>query len=102
MISGAETWVEVEQWGEIKVECRTAWLGLTHGIPSHDTFGRVFNRIDPDQFEGGFFRWAQTVAVHAPHDTLARDGKTVRRSGSSQTGQRPLHLVSAWSGRTRS
>ena len=96
VISGAETWIEVEQWGQIKEDWLTEWLGLTHGIPSHDTFGRVFGLIDPDQFETGFLRWVQAIAGHAPHEVIAVDGKTVRRSGSPRAGQRPLHLVSAW------
>lgn len=96
VISGAETWVEVEHWGRAKQDWLTEWLGLPHGIPSHDTFGRVFGRIAPDQFETGFLRWVQAIAVHAPHEVIALDGKTVRRSGSPRAGQRPLHLVSAW------
>lgn len=96
VISGAETWVEVEQWGQSKVDWLSDWLVLPHGIPSHDTLGRVFSRIDPAQFEAGFLRWVQAVAVHAPQEVIALDGKTVRRSGDGRTGQRPLHLVSAW------
>lgn len=57
VISGAESWVEVEQWGRIKQAWLADWLELPHGIPSHDTFGRVFARIDPAQFETGFLRW---------------------------------------------
>ncbi len=101
VISGAESWVEVEAWGQIKEAWLTDWLGLTHGIPSHDTFGRVFGRIDPAQFETGFLRWVEAVAVHAPQEVIALDGKTVRRSGSPRTGQRPLHLVSAWASEQR-
>lgn len=101
VISGAETWVEVEQWGQSKVDWLTDWLGLPHGIPSHDTFGRVFSRIDPDQFEAGFLRWVQTVAKHAPQEVLALDGKTVRRSGDARPGLRPVHLVSAWASEQR-
>lgn len=96
VISGAESWVEVEQWGRSKEAWLTDWLSLAHGIPSHDTFGRVFARLDPAQFEAGFVRWVQTVAEHAPAEVIALDGKTVRRSGEASRGQRPLHLVSAW------
>jgi len=101
VISGAESWVEVEQWGQIKAGWLTDWLGLAQGIPSHDTFGRVFARIDPDQFETGFPRWVQAVAIHAPREVIALDGKTVRRSGDARTGQRPLHMVSAWASTQR-
>lgn len=96
VISGAESWVEIAQWGRIKQDWLAEWLDLPHGIPSHDTFGRVFARIDPGQFEAGFLRWVQVVATGATPEVIALDGKTVRRSGDQRTGQRPLHLVSAW------
>lgn len=96
VISGAESWVEVAQWGRIKEAWLADWLELPHGIPAHDTFGRVFARLDPAQFEAGFLRWVQTVAQSAAPEVIALDGKTVRRSGNQRTGQHPLHLVSAW------
>lgn len=101
VISGAESWVEVAQWGRIKADWLAAWLDLPHGIPSHDTFGRVFARIDPAQFETGFLRWVQTAARTAEPEVIARDGKTVRRSGATRTGTRPRHLVSAWASAQR-
>jgi len=97
VISGAESWVEVAQWARIKADWLADWLALPHGIPSHDTFGRVFARIDPAQFEAGFLRWVHLVATGATPEVIALDGKTVRRSGDTFTGTRPLHLVSAWS-----
>lgn len=96
VISGAESWVEVAQWGRSKQDWLAEWLDLPHGIPAHDTFGRVFARIDPAQFEAGFLRWVQAVTQTAPPAVIALDGKTVRRSGDQRTGQRPLHLVTAW------
>ena len=101
VISGAESWVEVAQWGRIKQAWLADWLDLPHGIPAHDTFGRVFARIDPEQFEAGFLRWVQTIARTAEPEVIALDGKTVRRSGDQRTGQRPLHLVSAWASAQR-
>lgn len=92
VISGAESWVEVAQWGRTKQD----WLDLPHGIPAHDTFGRVFARIDPAQFETGFLRWVRIVARTATPEVIALDGKTVRRSGNRHAGTGPLHLVSAW------
>ncbi len=96
VISGAESWVEIEQWGRAKQGWLADWLDLPHGIPSHDPFGRVFARIDPAQFEAGFLRWVQAVARTARAEVIALDGKTVRRSGETSSGKRPLHLVSAW------
>lgn len=101
VISGAESWVEIAQWGRIKQNWLADWLDLPHGIPSHDTFGRVFARIDPAQFEAGFLRWVQLVATGAPPEVIALDGKTIRRSGETRTGKRPLHLVSAWASAQR-
>jgi hypothetical protein len=69
-------------------------LELAHGIPAHDTFGRVFARFDPAQVEAGFLRWVQTVARTAAPEVIALDGKTVRGSGDRRTGLGPLHLIS--------
>lgn len=97
IIWGEETWIGVEEWAEIRQDVLTDWLGLEHGIPSHDTFGRVFARLDPGQFEAGFLRWTQAALPARPvSDVLAIDGKTVRRSGDARRAQSPLHLVSAF------
>jgi predicted transposase YbfD/YdcC len=96
VISGAESWVEVAAWGRIKQDWLAEWLALPNGIPSHDTFGRVFARLDPEQFAAGFLRWVQAAARTAAPEVIALDGKTLRRSGDAATGQRPLHLVSAY------
>jgi predicted transposase YbfD/YdcC len=101
VISGAESWVEVAQWGRIKQDWLADWLDLPHGIPAHDTFGRVFARLDPAQFEAGFLRWVQAVARTATPEVIALDGKSVRRSGDQRTGQHPLHLISAWASTQR-
>ena len=72
------------------------FLELAHGIPSHDTFGDVFSRLDPEQFQRCFMEWSQAVAELLPGEVVAIDGKTVRRSQDSQAGKRAIHLVSAW------
>jgi predicted transposase YbfD/YdcC len=93
---GAETWVEIADWADAKRVWLTAWLGLQHGSPSHATLGRVFDRLDPVQFEAGVAHWVRGLASSTAGDIAALDGTTVRRSGDTATGRAPLHLVSAW------
>jgi len=99
VICGAESWVEVEDWADAKLEWLQTWLELPNGIPSHDTFGRVFSRINPAQFEAGFLRWVQGVAVATAGAVLAIDGKTVRAARALNGS--PLHVVSAWASTNR-
>ena len=73
-----------------------AFLTLANGIPSHDTFRRVFMLIDPDAFEACFSAWAQSCAEAVDREVVAIDGKTLRRSFDRGRAQGPLHLVSAW------
>ena len=97
ILCGEDDWVGVEEWGEIREAELTAWLGLEHGIPSHDTFGRVFAQIDPVQFEAGFYQWVRESLPDRPAEgVIAIDGKTARRSGDRQRAQSPLHLVSVY------
>jgi DDE family transposase len=72
------------------------FLELPNGIPSHDTFRRVFMLIDPDAFEAGFAAWAGVLAVGFEREVVAIDGKTIRRSFDHGREQSPLHVVSAW------
>ena len=95
VLSGADTFVEIEAWAKEKLEWLRQYLKLEQGIPSHDTFGRVFAAIDPDEFEAAFVRWVgQVLPVLANGDVVAIDDKTSRRSG--KVGATPLHLVSAF------
>lgn len=96
VICGAESWVEIEQFGRAKADWFKTFLDLPHGIPSHDPFGRVFARLDARAFEGGFAEWMQAVASVLPTQVIALDGKTVRRSHDRAAGKGALHLVSAW------
>lgn len=79
VICGAETWEDIERFGKDKIEWLKSILDLSNGIPSHDTFGRVFARIDPQEFEQSFFDWASSLAGTI-HGVVAIDGKTLRRS----------------------
>src|SRR5919205_3677630 len=94
VIACAESWEDIEPYGRSK----RAWLGtfleLPNGIPSHDTFRRVFMLLDPDAFEACFARWAHSLRGELEREVV--DGKTLRRSGSRRHEHGPLHLVSAW------
>ncbi len=95
VICGAEGWVEIEEFGKAKEAWFTELLNLPNGIPSHDTFGRVFAHIDPKQFEASFFQWVQGIS-QTVQGVIAIDGKTLRRSHDRAAGKKALHVVSAW------
>ena len=97
VICGADDWVAVETFGRAKEAWLRTFLSLPGGIPSHDTFGRVFARLDPDEFRACFLAWVRTVTGEAMADGIvAIDGKTARRSHDRGRGKAALHLVSAW------
>jgi len=101
IICGADSWVAVETFGRAKRPWLGTFLALPGGIPSHDTFGRVFAALDPVQFERGFRSWVQTVARLTAGEVVALDGKTLRRSHDRADNQDALQLVSAWATRNR-
>ena len=95
VIGGANDFVAVADYGRDHERWLSRWLSLPHGIPSHDTFSRVFQRLDPEALEEGLRCWL--VRAHEPlRGVVAIDGKTLRRSHDHTHGQPPLHLVSAW------
>jgi predicted transposase YbfD/YdcC len=95
-LAGCETWVDVELFGLAKRRWLEKFLELPHGIPSHDTFGRVFALLDPGQLAGVLRRFVQAVLPSVVGEVVAIDGKTLAGSGQKTTAQRALHLVSAW------
>jgi predicted transposase YbfD/YdcC len=95
-ICGADTWVDIELFGESKREWFAQFLDLTNGIPSHDTFGRVFARLDAEQFQSCFINWVQAVCEVLKGQVVAFDGKTVRGSHNRGIGKKAIHMVSAW------
>ncbi len=101
VVSGADTWVDVEQWGHAKVDWLATFLDLPNGSPSHDTIGRVFARLDPDAFERCFLRWIQTVLPGPTGEVIAVDGKVLRRSHDRGDGHAAIDLVSAWANERR-
>jgi predicted transposase YbfD/YdcC len=94
IIAGAQDWQEIETFGRKRRAWLQCFLPLPHGIPSHDTFERVFDRLDPQAFQACFRDWVQAVQQALSIRHVAIDGKTLRGSGSAKLG--PLHLVSAW------
>lgn len=96
VLCGADGWVEIEVFGHTKNEWLKQFLALPHGIPSHDTFGRVFARLDPEQFEQCFLAWTRAVRIMLKDEVIALDGKTLRRTADSVLGKSALQMVSAW------
>jgi len=96
VIGGAESWDDIELFGESKADWFASFLDLPHGIPSHDTFNRVFAALDPVQFQTCFLHWMQAVAGVLPAQVIALDGKTVRGSQDRVNGKEAIHMVSAW------
>jgi predicted transposase YbfD/YdcC len=96
VICGADSWVDVEKYGQAKRDWLRRFLKLPNGIPSHDTFGRVFAAIVPGQFQTCFAGWVQEIAGQLGLTQIAIDGKTLRDSQDRANGKAALHLVSAW------
>jgi predicted transposase YbfD/YdcC len=96
MLSGADTFTEMADYGRAKEEWLRTFLALPNGIPSHDTFGRVFALLDPSQLERCFQRWTQQGLGVESEPHIACDGKTLRRSHDRGKGKSALHLISAW------
>lgn len=95
VVCGAESWVDVELFGRAKQKWLATFLALPHGIPSHDTFGRVFAALDPDHFERCFRAWTGALAGVIV-GVVAIDGKTLRRSFDTAHRRAAIHMISAW------
>lgn len=96
VIAGAEGWTDIEMFGQQKKEWLGRFLDLENGIPSHDTFGRVFARLDPEQFRQSFLSWVQAVFEVTSGQVIAIDGKQLRRSHDKGVGKRAICMISAW------
>ncbi|MEI2581838.1 ISAs1 family transposase, partial [Scytonema sp. PRP1] len=97
VICGADTWEDIELFGDAKYEWFKEFLELENGIPSHDTFARVFSRIEPKQFQECFLSWVKCVEQLTDGDLVAIDGKTLRHSYDAKNEKAAIHMVSAWS-----
>src|SRR5947209_2771243 len=94
VIAGAQDWQQIATFGRKRRAWLSGFLELLNGIPSHDTFERVFNRLKPQAFQACFRDWVQAISAALRIKHVAIDGKALRGSGSATLG--PLHLVSAW------
>ena len=96
LLTGGEGCQAMELFGKSKRQWLHTFLALPHGIPSHDTFGRVFARLNPTRFQECFLSWTRAVAALTQGTLVSLDGKTVRASFDRATAASPLHMVSAW------
>jgi predicted transposase YbfD/YdcC len=101
VIAGADSWEDVADFGEAKQEWFRTFLELPNGIPSHDTFNRVFARLDAQQFQDCFLRWISAVREVIDGQVIAIDGKVLRRSHDRGIGQTAIDMVSAWASANR-
>lgn len=94
-IAGADSWADIERFGLERLAWLRTFLPLVNGIPSHDTFGRVFSLLDPAKLVACIQQWLEDVGREIGKH-IAIDGKTLRGSCDQAAGKNPLHLVSAW------
>jgi predicted transposase YbfD/YdcC len=96
VICGADSWSDVELYGKNKKRWLKQFLELANGIPSHDTFGRVFALLDPKEFGSRFMEWVQAIHTLTQGQVIAIDGKQLRGSAERERGKQAINLVSAW------
>ena len=95
-VCGADKWEDVEEFGKAKQGWLKTFLALPNGIPSHDTFNRVFNRLDPGEFQRSFLNWVSAASELITGQVIAIDGKVLRRSHDRGIGKTAIDMVSAW------
>src|ERR1700709_1961028 len=93
---GADDWCDMAMFADVKLEGLKTFLALPGGAPSHDPFRRVFGLLDRGQFAANLFRWTRALHKATGGKLIAIDGKTQRRTFSTRSGLRALHLVTAW------
>lgn len=101
VICGADGWVDVEEYGKAKQDWLSTFLNLERGIPSHDTFGRVFRWLDEDAFRARFIQWTTSICKRTKGQLIALDGKKLRRSHETRKGREGIWMVSAWASENR-
>lgn len=96
VICGADNWVAIEEYGKAKMDWLGTFLDLSNGIPSHDTFGRVFRWLDEQAFQARFAEWMSAICQATSGQVVAIDGKKLRRSHDRQHERDGIWMVSAW------
>ena len=96
VISGAESWTEIEMFGQEKEEWLRQYLELPNGIPSHDCFRYLFIKLDAKAFEKSFQEWVNSIQQELKREGIGIDGKKVRHSNDDKNGKAAIHMVSAW------
>jgi predicted transposase YbfD/YdcC len=96
VICGADSWIEVENYGTSKQQWLSSFLELPKGIPSHDTFERLFARLRPTELQQCFLNWVQAIFHVTEGQVIAVDGKTLRGAYERGQGRSMIHMVSAW------
>ncbi len=95
-IAGANSWADIERFARGHQDWFEEFLELPYGVPSHDTFSRVFARLDTEEFQQCLSRWVEHLQLQLAGETVAIDGKTLRGSHDRSAGQEALHVVNAW------
>jgi predicted transposase YbfD/YdcC len=101
VICGADSWVGMESFGQAKEKWLKRILALPNGIPSHDTFARVFARLNPEQLQACFLSWVKSLVQLSEGEVIAIDGKTLRQSYDVNDSKAAIHMVSAWATENR-
>ena len=96
VISNADGWTEIERYGKSKYKWLKKFLELPNGIPSHDTFARVFSLLNPEQLQQYFLKWIESISQITVGEIVAIDGKTLRHSYDKSNNKSAIHMVSAW------
>jgi predicted transposase YbfD/YdcC len=94
VLCGGDSFYDMEEFGQIRLDWLKTFLRLRNGAPKHDTYNRVFQALDPEKFGAGLARWTQSVRAVLGGEVVALDGKTVRRALNQ--GEDPRVIVSAW------
>lgn len=96
VICGAESWIDIEEFGDSKEDWLKTFLEFPHGIPSHDTLGDLFARLSPEVLQESFLSWIRSLVQISNGEIIAVDGKTLRHSYDTAKGRKAIHMISAW------